>query len=87
MKAYLEDMLEQSLIELSTRARTKKSTLSEVQRMYGFCLGVRASIMRLNKDLSVYEYEFKNSDKMQRLMQAEFGYMNKNETLNFSVMG
>jgi len=85
MKALLESMLQQALQELNTRAKQTKTTVPEIQRMYGFCLGVRSSIMLLNRQANICEHDFIGNETMTRLMKHDFGSKNKAQTYDFPV--
>ena len=77
LKGNLESKLDDALFELKYRLGLKKSTLAEIQRMYGYCLGMRSSLMELNKTLGCNQWDFKGELIIQELLKSELGSLSK----------
>lgn len=83
LKKALVEQLFESYTEL--RFSALEEDLEDVQRLYGVLMGLRFSVLSLNRILVMPdEYEFEGTLTLQNLMQSKFSQMSLKEIRRYS---
>jgi len=75
-KKRIEDKLGDALHELRTRCSHKSTKLSEIQRIYGFILGLRVALMQFDPE---DPYNWKYHEDVLWLLAKGFGQLTLKE--------
>lgn len=74
LKQALTNKLFDAITEL--KLRQKSGSLSEIQRMFGYVLGMRVAIMEVNKANGEDPYNFSGRLGIDEMLKDNFGQMN-----------
>lgn len=83
LKKDLEEKLGNALTELFMRMKT--GNMSQVQRMYGFVLGLRIALQALNIADSTSRYEYRNNEIIEKLLNMQFGALKLKEVRAINI--
>lgn len=77
LRNKLNIKLASAIVELKNRR-----TLTDIQRLYGFCLGVRAVLIELDRQIEFSEYD-QSMRLVDDMLDAGLSQMNKKQALEY----